>query len=556
MPETYGALAELGRTPISPEAPCGKSARYEREYELLEAEIAKLEALTPEPVNWGQVVDAAVAILQAKSKDLLVASYLARGLFERQGYAGLESALTIYRDLIDAYWDGLFPEAKRMRGRLAAISWMAERLGKAIAQRQPAASDGAAVQRCHALAEHIGLLLEGKLGGGAPDLSPLRRPLRDLQARLVSPEQPGEESGTAPQPVVTAPDSPRPPEQPPEAHKPPVQAVTPPPAPNAPPAAQTELATESDAQRALRHCQEIMRNVAVFLRGKNLADPSPYRLLRMATWLLVKELPPSDKGITAIPKAAADPKRYEQLLKAAAYGELIPEVEAGFARAPFWLDAHRLTATALEALGSSYGEARKAVVAELAKFIQRFPGVLELKCADGTPFADDHTRLWIDQEVVERPQQLATADGLAHDGEGVTPFPWVEVAREAKALASRGKFIDGVALLRDGQKGASSERERFLWRLHLARFCFETGHADVAIPQLELLDEHVQRFRLDEWEPGLSLEVAQLLLMSYSKLLDTSPKPEAKLTEQVERLRARLCRLDLVAALATDNRPR
>ena len=40
-----------------PTQPCGQSARYEPEFEQLEAELAKQESLTPTAVDWGRVVE-------------------------------------------------------------------------------------------------------------------------------------------------------------------------------------------------------------------------------------------------------------------------------------------------------------------------------------------------------------------------------------------------------------------------------------------------------------------------------------------------------------------
>jgi type VI secretion system protein VasJ len=128
------------------------------------------------------------------------------------------------------------------------------------------------------------------------------------------------------------------------------------------------------------------------------------------------------------------------------------------------------------------------------------------------------------------------------------------MVHEAKQLAAKGKVIDGAALFQAGQQQAASQRERFLWRLQQARFCAEAGMLEVAVPQLEFLGEQAERFALEEWEPWLSLEVVQLLLQCYYKLMQKTPNPPAELVEKAQRLHTRLCRLDVTAALALDGK--
>ena len=75
-------LNTLGIDPIPGASPAGLSARYEPDFEKLSAQIAKLESPDGRSsIKWNEVVDFSTAILSAKSKDLLVASYLSMGLF-------------------------------------------------------------------------------------------------------------------------------------------------------------------------------------------------------------------------------------------------------------------------------------------------------------------------------------------------------------------------------------------------------------------------------------------------------------------------------------------
>ena len=55
-----------------------------------------------------------------------MASYLAAGLVITEKVNGLDSGLQVIRDLVETYWDKLYPAKKRMRGRLGALTWWLE----------------------------------------------------------------------------------------------------------------------------------------------------------------------------------------------------------------------------------------------------------------------------------------------------------------------------------------------------------------------------------------------------------------------------------------------
>jgi len=466
-------------------------------------------------VDWKAVAGHATTILAEKSKDLLVAAYLARALFAIEGYAGLATGLTVVRDLMAAFWEPLFPP--RPRARAAAAAWLGEKLGAAVAARPPGAGEAEAVEQAAARAEEVEAALGERLGDDAPGLGELRRALRENLARSAAPK-------AAPKPAQAAP----------------AAASS-----GGGPDLSAPIESDADLRKVLKAWQDGARAMAAYLRGRDPADPRPYLMLRWAAWMGIEALPPAQDGQTQLRGVTDDQAQaFKLLLEKGDRAALIEQVEASVPRMPFWLDAHRLTCAALQDLG--HMEARDAVIASTGAFLKRFPGVLELAFAGGRPFADEDTRRWIETEV-----QSADAAAPA-GGEGGEEPPWVAIAREAKALASKkGGVEKGLVLFEQGVRGAFSLRERFQWELARARFCRDAGHAPLAIAQLEALDDQVARFDLEAWEPQLAVEVAKLLLLCYKglpKARETGPDRAVR----VERLRARLCRFDVTAALALD----
>jgi type VI secretion system protein VasJ len=501
-------LAALGSAPIPGAVPAGASARYEAEFEQLAAEIAKMESVEGKTaLKWPDVVKLSQSLLSAKSKDLLVASYMTLGLYRTKGYGGLRTGLTICRDLINTFWDGLFPEKTRMRARAQAMDWMSERLSAALEEgKPPYKSDKEALEGSAAIIEELKTLAGSKFEDSAPDLGALARAIDDKVAALPQEAPPPEEA-------------------PPSAD----------PAPEAAPRAEAAPAVSTDSPENARASLPGLRDgrvqVAAVLRTASALDPLPYRLLRLAVWEEVVDLPPSDAGVLGF--GALDAGFAQQLEDQLNKGEYVPVIEQAETRLisdPLWLDLNFLTVRAMEGLGRPYAAARKAVTDCVAGLIRSAPGLPELKFADGQPVASDATRIWIQNE--------------AATGASVPAVSGMDAAiSEARKLLARKQFNEAVGIVLKELQKVSDRRSRFVCRLHLARLCQEAGKPDLALPQLEALDEEARRVGLDEWEPALSGELAQQLWKAHAG----SATPEKAREHYV-----RLCRLNPAAALATD----
>ena len=477
-------LAELGVSPISAAQPCGQSARYEPEFEQLEAELAKQESLTPSAVDWSKVVELSATILQTKSKDLLVAAYLCRGLMETQRYAGLAAGLRVLRDMSQKHWDGLFPELKRMRARATAVAWLAEKTGKQVRDTRPKSGEKDAVTLAAALLKELDQALVEKMGQDAPGLTDLSRPLKDHLQNLEAP-------AAAPKPAAAA--------------APPRPAA-------AAPAEIAEVLNDADAKKVLRQMQELARKVTKYWLSKDVTDARAYRLGRSAGWLTVEAAPANTDGQTQIPGPAPEKlKQFETQRQAGQLEVLLPELESTLAKAPYWLDGQKLAADVLEAMGERGAAARKTVLRELGHFTNTVPGLLDLKFVGGKPFADDATRDWIAEHVSAgaAPAAGKRANGAAE--------PWEEAFNNARAAATAGNVDGAVKQLTDGFNATASAHQQFMWRLTLAQLLVQTGHANVAAPILESLTARIDEFRLREWEPELAVRVYKLLLTAYDK---------------------------------------
>jgi type VI secretion system protein VasJ len=507
------ALSALGKTPLAGASPAGASARYEPGFEKLSAEIAKLESVEGKAsIHWDAVVENASAVLGEKSKDLLVASYLALGLLQESGYGGLAAGLGIVRDMLTTFWENCFPEKTRLRARAQALQWMGDRIPPFLQERGDASkSDKEALQAAVAALAEIVTIAGQKFEEGGPNLAELTQ---WVETKLAS----------------VPPDEPPPSSEPASQESRPQESAA-----AAEPAKPKEIDSPDAAREALAEMRERRVKAAQVLREANPADPLPYRLLRQAVREDLLEAPPSKDGVSELSGGDASfAQQMEEKLDSGEPATVLSECEGRLPNDRLWLDLDFLSYRAMEGLGKPYQAARRALGDEAARLVRGIPELLELKFADGTPMAGEPARLWALYE-------LGALGGTGAAGAGD-----LEAAvAEARKLVARKKFPEAAALLQKELRGAVNRRDRFLAKLALARLCAEAGRGDLALPQLEGLDEEARKFALEEWEPTLAAEVARELWKAHKG----SSAPE-----KAGEFYARLCRLDLGSVLAADGK--
>jgi type VI secretion system protein ImpA len=63
----------------------------------------------PAPPDWRTVEKEACRVLARKSKDLWIAAWLIEALVRNQGFPGIRDGLRLVRELVEKYWEGLYP---------------------------------------------------------------------------------------------------------------------------------------------------------------------------------------------------------------------------------------------------------------------------------------------------------------------------------------------------------------------------------------------------------------------------------------------------------------
>jgi type VI secretion system protein VasJ len=507
---------KLAKLPINEDDFAGSDVRYSAEYELLENELAKANALHESGIiDWQKVRENSEVLLSAHSKDLRVAAWLIWGLYQRESFAGLQAGLSLLHYLCLNHWNDLHP--RKPRTRAAAISWLIPRLEQALAEHVPV---GEQLPLFRSLAEQLRTLeacLSEHLGEDAPLLLPLCRRLDELVSRASQGQpEPGSVGAALAQVKQVA-----------------SQML----APGAP------VESEKDAHKSLRSLQDQGRPLCAYWLKQKASDLRALRLSRTLLWLPIDSLPERNaEQITALRGLPADKlASYQERYQQGQYADLLVDLEASIARAPFWLDGQHLAWQCLQELDAE--QAMREVEIQLALFLQRMNGLEELRFHDGSAFADGQTRAWLSSHVMPHLQAPITASAPAANDSGSQPA-WEVALQDTLPKLRKDGLKAAVQQLKTGLAKARGGRERFFWQLTLARLCFSAKKYELAKTQLESLDQTLQASGLGDWEPDLALDVLRML-HSCCELL---PQNHA-VRESKEEIYRRLCHLDLEVVL-------
>lgn len=498
--------------PIPGASPAGQPARLDAEYQAIGAEVAKLDAVTGGAVDWKAVEGGASRLLQTRSKDLVLAAYLAQALHVRQGTDGLVTGTALLAAMMERYWDGLQPDVKRLKGRANALQWFVDRVTPAVQALPEASLAATESDALEAALVRLADVCRDRLG----PMSPAFGALLSSVSRLRPP-------------------APAAPEEAPPAPEGDPATASPPPAAAAPPATARPAVADGDPRQAIETAADLLVEAASRIRETTPADPAAYRALRVGLWIHLDAAPPGTGGRTAIPPPPGPlMARLALLEQNQQWSTLVEEVESCLPRQRFSLDLQRLAAQALGGLGPEYERARTAVVAEVRALLGRIPAIRGAAFSDGTPVADPRTRAWLDEEIAPRASAAAPASSDAGGQRG----------NDALRLLAEGRVAEAMEGAQQALAGLPVGRERFLLRLELARACARAGLLPLALATFRALDEEAREHRLDAWEPAVAGEVLQGLVSALRAAGRDARGPSTELEECLRRL----CRLDLRAA--------
>ncbi len=483
-------MMNLGKTPISEENPAGKDARYEADFEFLSLEIAKLSSPTASSgINWDTVIKLSAKILEKDSKHLQAASYLNYGLIKTKGLEGLYQGIHILKELIENFWETLFPPKNRMKGRKGIIVWWEEKVSDFVSHADPVTWKR---EKRDALIDELTCIdiFLGENMEDAPLLLPLIKRIKDVVV----------EEKTEETPKIT--------EVPEAIDKPKKKPVVPVQVKKKADPEPLLLSDSSDVPALLEHGLNILAKAATGLKNKNPANPLSYRLNRIAAWATIDELPTAVGGKTMIPPPDEQVvSMLAGLFDSGDWEALVDSSEGRILQFLFWLDLSRYSAQGMEKMG--YTEAARAIEAETALFIQTLKGIETLAFSDGTPFADAATAEWL--KHINRKETGSPQASDSSQADDIIQIISQTMGR-ARQLIREKRLDTALGLFPEHLSKAASERERFLWKTGLCRLLIDSNQLRIASSYMDSILACIDTFNLEAWEPECAVDALELVL--------------------------------------------
>ncbi|TWT44290.1 hypothetical protein RAS1_07000 [Phycisphaerae bacterium RAS1] len=528
----HDPIVALGKDPIRADGPAGDPVRYDTDFEQLQAQLDRLGSLTGEEVQWSTVVDLATQILQKKSKDLLVLTYLVLGIFNQNGYAGLAAGLDTYNEFLKNFWEKCYPKVKPPHGRFNSVQYLIDKLLPSIEiksgqiKREPTAGEKPAVHKCAELGDQLSTTVTACFREFGPDQQPAiaqfvraLKSLRDKVGPLVDPKAAAAAAAAAAAPAAGA--------------APAGEGGA------APAAGGGGMAVPETFASAQQATQTVVK-IAKYLFTQDNKDARAYRLAR-AVHFGGLPAPPKSGLLPPPPKPRRD--AFDKMIGDGEWAQLLTETENQFLLTPLWIDMQRYIASALKALGAPHQNAYMAVVLDTLALQARFPQILDVTFKDGTPFADGATKGWLADVGKEH------GIGSGGSGGGSNGDALSAALTEARKLLTESKPADAVGRLAGVVESSGVGRQRFRAQLALADFCMGMNKLTLAAPILEGLETEIEHFHVDEWEPDLAATALRNLYECMTKL---KQKPTPDEFVRMGGIFARLCRLDPKSALSFD----
>jgi type VI secretion system protein VasJ len=486
---------------LSEDAPCGEDCAFSPEFERLRIEVDKDASLYGlAATDWKLVAQIAANILTSQSKELWVLVYAVYAEYRLHGFAACPPAFTALADILDTWWDSLYPSPQRLKRRLAPLTWLCGRMEHQAQVTCFMDGSSEAVQELRGIFARIQDLLREKAGDDIPSFPGVFAKIPEASQAPNGPAAAENTAGQSPQSGGGAGQG---------ESRPPVWDK-----------AGTDLGGRipvATLPPLIRGIIDQTRQLAEHFLALNPKDARAYRLHRLGMWDTLLQAPLADAdGKTQIGSGVPQDlvKSYAAAVEAGQYADTLPYLERAAGKSPFWFEGHAWVYRCLEGLGAN--EAATSVKEALGSLLRRFPELLTYKFRANIPFAPPAVLPWL--ESLRLPGGAGKDRAISGARVGGGDAPSAALLQEALERGKEEGFEAGLRLL--GSAPATRSRPAVLHGLTQARYCLLAGKSAVAAQVLFALYERLEQWNLLDWEPELTADILSLLLHSQARQND------------------------------------
>lgn len=490
---------------------CGSDLNYDSDFEAIKQEVSKSES-----IDYEFVEEKAYYILNNKSKDIRVFSYLALCYLKKEDWSLFCDLFEALMYLSKERFDALFP--RRLQGKKMAFKWLDE--SRFTEMLENATVSSVAHDQMNRLVSVLDNLRDS-LSLNFSDSSPFPEKLyafakkwqKMTEQKLTEMSQPINNAGSSEECVSKE--------------------------------STTISVFTGEIVETTKAAFDSIRKCALFLIEKEPQKTAGYRLMRIIRWGNVEMLPFAEEKITRIEPPSQERREYLiSLLEKRDYKSALAHSEKMFSSGNtlFWLELQRISANAASNLGGTFAGVKETIAFETALFLSKYPQMRDLNFIDGTPFSNSETERWIEQDIIPLFCNDAFKNGADKSGR------W-EKEGVKSSIAMDNIEADLVHLV-DGLRNDGNELDNFRRRLSIVSYMLEVKRPEIALFMVESLYELADTYYLAKWVPSLVVDLLNLMLKTYEIIAkEKTGEKRSVLIEKRNNAMKKMCYLDPETAL-------
>jgi len=492
--------------PLSDGQPAGEDPGYDDDFQRIREEVNKLSC-----IDTALICQLSEKLLTTVSKDLRVVTFYIWARLHQDGESGLAEGLELLAAMLQRFGVQLHPQ--RERSRKSALEWLGSGRVLDSLSLYPEV-DMAVMQRITGAL----LLAERAMQSFAEEQRPQLTGLcLALETRLV---QSGGAGSLVPQTSCDAFSS------------------------SAVPSASAPLMAAVTSGRDLLDQAKML---AGYLRDQPGGWLAGHHLMKSIRWDTLTDLPQLDaSGCSRLAPPKPDYRAHlKRLYLQQDWMALLEHADSLFSQGVnhLWLDLQWYAWQALVKMDVDTVRA-DILCRGMKSLLSRLPELETLAFNDGTPFADDVTLNWINQQVMDdlgrwRAEPVTSVSSSDEDVLMLEP--------ELLTLAD-SEGIEAAFSWLQSRPGMTSVRDRWLMRLLMARVAEQYGRNDLSLHLLGELDSRAQILTLQQWSPELLFEVKARRLKLLRINSARSETDKTRLQPEMDQLLSGLINLDPACA--------
>lgn len=490
---------------------CGKDYKYEDIYLLIEQEIDKEFSVTQDSTDWKYVYNETLSLLENETKDLKLASWWIFSAWKEHYWEALELNLPVYLQFIQKFGIALFP--KSLKGKANILFWLEEQLTKELLSEENKKKSINYVllfDLFNKLKIELNKLLDSDKIKFKKIIEFLK-PFHEEELLRI------EKENIEKQNIVES-----------EVEK--KQEINQS-SSNKEELFNTNISKETDFKKLLIDIKKSLSLLGKHYREIDIKDIRALRIARFLSWFEIDELPYAEGKKTFLyPPSELEIDELNELIKEENYKFAISLLEEIIEVCPFWLDGHFIAYDIYTKINSTRNA--NEVKNSLVSFVKINEGILDFYFNDNTPFCSNKTKKWIMDELYSSNIEEKKEDSSSDEKE--------KELEKIFELANNDKLKEAMDKMLQNYNKATITEDRFNWRLAHAQLAVDFDKKDIGLALLEELQEDIEKFNLDEWNPNLSSKVYTLILNSYSSV--DIPY------EKLELIYKKLCKTDINSA--------